>query len=178
MNRYLPGRIVLIALAIFLIPMIIIPLLYPHGFISELDGSIGVIDHASLWDELDPFSGTLYAIGDYLCHQQMNRSFIINGSEVALCIRDFSVLCGMLIGLILTDNKIKIFRHYNIRLLFISLILSSTTFFEWWIIKSYVIDSSVVRAIMGIFSGIGLAILLQHAIYYEFLFIDQNLHDD
>ena len=31
---------------------------------------------------------------------------------------------------------------------------------------------------MGIFSGIGLAILLQHAIYYEFLFIDQNLHDD
>ena len=75
-----PGRIALTVVSIILTLMIIIPYMYSSGYFVDLDGSSGVIDHAELWDEIDPISRAIYSISDYLCHQQMSRSFIINGS--------------------------------------------------------------------------------------------------
>ena len=170
-----PGRIALTVVSIILTLMIIISYMYSSGYFVDLDGSIGVIDHAELWDEIDPISRAIYSISDYLCHQQMSRSFIINGSEIALCIRDFSVLVGIEIGLILTDDGLKIIKTYNTKLLLISLALSLATLFECLVIKINFVDSSIMRTSFSIISGIGVAIIIQHFVRYEFKFLNNKL---
>lgn len=66
----------------------------PDGSIGGLDGRVGAIDHDSLWNGMDPFTGSIYRAGDYFCHQIEDRSLQLNGNQMAICARDLGILVG------------------------------------------------------------------------------------
>ena len=87
-----------LALALF----IIAPLLCDPGAVNGLDGTPVVPDYFDLWGTLNPLSGTVYAIGDILCHQSAEWSFELNGSQMPICVRDISALAGLVAGLLIS----------------------------------------------------------------------------
>ncbi|MBQ3735298.1 MAG: DUF2085 domain-containing protein [Candidatus Methanomethylophilaceae archaeon] len=84
-----------IALALF----ISAPLVCTYGAVDGLDGTPVIIDYPELWGSLDSLSGTVYAVGDILCHQESGRSFHLNGSQLPICVRDISALAGLFAGM-------------------------------------------------------------------------------
>ena len=145
------------ALLLFLI--IVSPFLVPYGSFTNLDGTAGIMDHWNMWTSTNPVSGAVYAIGDILCHQEMSRSFMLNGSQIAVCIRDLSVLIGVFAGLVIAaaaSGRIKRDR----RTLYVSAALIMTMVVEWTAEHLTGIDVPALRAITGILAGIGIALLL------------------
>jgi uncharacterized membrane protein len=168
MDRSSPGRAILLFLTAFLILMVVLPLLYTNGSFAELDGTAGSIGN---WDKLsfaDPLTRAIYSLGDLLCHQETARSFIINGSQMAFCQRDVSVLIGVMVGLMLTDKKLSLIPLGDRRLLPIGILMVLSTFVEWGI--EYVFDTDILaaRVATGILAGIGIAILFQYFVTKEY----------
>ena len=168
MERSTPGRAVLLFSAAFFMLMIILPLLYPYGSFANLDGKAGVIENWTGLAFADPLTRAVYFLGDLFCHQEMSRSFIINGSQMAFCQRDVSVLCGVIIGLIATDKAMS--RVYAGKRYF--LILSALMFLsllaEWCIENATGMDILAARVATGILAGVGIALLLQYAVTKEY----------
>ncbi len=82
--------------ALALLLLLLAVLLQPAGSVQGLDGDVGVLDNRALWDEMDPLSGTIYRLGDVLCHQKEDRSLLLNGNQLAFCARDTGILLGFL----------------------------------------------------------------------------------
>ena len=163
-----PGRAVLVFLSTILILMIVLPLLYSNGSFIGLDGSAGVIDN---WEKLsfaDPLTRGIYLLGDFFCHQETGRSFIINGSQMAFCQRDVSVLAGAIIGLILTDKKISLIPTGNKLLVFIGIIMIISTFAEWGIESVFKVDVLAARVATGLLAGAGIVLILQYIFTKEY----------
>ena len=96
-----PRRFLLIFFAvsaILAIASFIVPFLSPYGSFVNLDGTPGVIDHWDIWSSKDPFTMVMYLLGDIFCHQEMDRTVILNGSEMPMCIRDLGLLTGFMFG--------------------------------------------------------------------------------
>lgn len=161
MDRSTTGRVLLAVAAIFLILMILLPLAYPYGSFIGLDGRPGVIEN---WDKTafaDPVTRFMYAIGDLFCHQEQARTFLVNGSQMAFCQRDVSLLSGFVIGLLITDLLSKKV-HLGSKIIFIiGIILTITTVIEWLVENTFDVDLLAARTITGILSGTGLAALVQ-----------------
>lgn len=168
MNRTTPGRVFSVIATAMLLSMVLVPLIYPHGSFIGLDGGAGTIDSWSKTSFADPFSRMLYGLGDIFCHQEESRSFIINGSQMAFCQRDVSILAGFAVALPLIDilsEKIEV----NSKPFFASgVLLTSITLVEWAIEFSFGVDVPVARVITGILSGAGIAILLQYAVFRQY----------
>jgi len=146
--------------AVLLLILTITPFLEPYGSFTHLDGTPGIMDHWNLWTSSNPISGTVYALGDILCHQMQSRSFILNGSQMAVCARDFSVLAGVFIGLMITSAGLR----RNIgdrRLLYVSILLIITMVVDWTAEQITGADILSLRVITGILAGVGLAILAE-----------------
>jgi uncharacterized membrane protein len=86
---------------VWVLLLVVSPLSVPAGSLVNLDGIVGVDDHGSLFSSLPQPWQSVYAIGDRLCHQMEDRSFILGGNEMAFCARCTGVWIGMLIGLVL-----------------------------------------------------------------------------
>ena len=55
------------------------------------------------WSELNLFAATVYAFGDFNCHQKHERSWEINGNQMPVCTRDVGIFFGaFIIGIIWT----------------------------------------------------------------------------
>ncbi|MCL2317572.1 MAG: DUF2085 domain-containing protein [Methanomassiliicoccaceae archaeon] len=163
-----PGRAVLLFLGTILVLMIVLPLLYPYGSFTGLDGSAGVIDN---WGKLafaDPLTRGIYFLGDFFCHQETGRSFIINGSQMAFCQRDVSLLAGAVIGLILTDKKIALIPAGNKYLAILGLFMIASTFIEWGVESAFHVDVLAARIVTGAMAGAGVALILQYVFTKEF----------
>jgi len=163
-----PGRAVLLFLATFLILMIVLPLLYPYGSFTGLDGSAGVIDN---WEKLafaDPLTRGIYFLGDFFCHQETSRSFIINGSQMAFCQRDTCILAGAVIGLFLTDKKISLIPAANKLFAILGVFMIISTFAEWGVEFIFDVDIPAARMITGTMAGIGVALVLQYVFSKEY----------
>ncbi|MCL2032591.1 MAG: DUF2085 domain-containing protein [Methanomassiliicoccaceae archaeon] len=163
-----PGRAVLLFSASFLVLMILPTLLYPHGSFAGLDGRAGIIEN---WDQLafaDPLTRTVYTMGDLFCHQEWARSFIINGSQMAFCQRDVSVLTGVIIGLLAADERVG--RIYAGKSLcpIIGAVMISSTFIEWGIEYGLGADILAARIATGLLAGAGIALLLQHYVTRQY----------
>jgi len=168
MKRSTPGRAVLLFFGVFLVLMIILPLLYPYGSFVHLDGRAGVIDNWSKLSFADPLTRAVYLIGDFFCHQEMARTFIINGSQMAFCQRDTSVLIGVILGLIITDEAI--FRLYvgKIQYVIAGAAMMILLMVEWGIEYISGMDSLAARVATGILAGVGIALILQYAITKDY----------
>lgn len=107
-----------IVLAMFLAA----PMMCPYGSVTGLSGKPVSPDYFDLWSSLPPLPGFVYAIGDILCHQETARSFVINGNQLPICVRDFSALLGLTFGLaISTAERLRVRKpKYCVIFLFVS----------------------------------------------------------
>jgi uncharacterized membrane protein len=168
MERHTVGRAILLFSAAFLMLMIILPLLYPYGSFAGLDGSAGTIDNFDKLSSADLLTRAVYLIGDLFCHQEMSRSFIVNGSEMAFCQRDTSILAGVAVGLILTDTAVCRFYTGDKRFLIVGAIMIAATFIEWGIESVFSVDVLLARVGTAIITGAGIALLLQYGVTKEY----------
>ncbi|MCL2296584.1 MAG: DUF2085 domain-containing protein [Methanomassiliicoccaceae archaeon] len=168
MERYTPGRAVLLFFAAFLMLMIVMPLLYPHGSFTDLDGRAGVIDNWSKLAFADIPTRAVYSLGDLFCHQEMSRTFILNGSQMAFCQRDVSVLCGVIIGLSATDKAVFKVNAGKSMFLIAGAVMISSLLIEWCIEYASGMDILAGRVSTGILAGIGIALVLQYAVTKEY----------
>lgn len=168
MDRLTPGRAVLVISLSFLTLMILLPLAYPYGSFIGLDGSPGVIENWSKLSFADPVTRVVYGIGDLFCHQEQARSFIINGSEMAFCQRDVSILAGVAAGSIITDVFSKKIDMSDPRMFILGAILIASTIVEWGI--EFVTGNDVLagRVLTGSLAGIGIALVIQYAVSKQY----------
>ncbi len=130
------------------------PFMAPYGTFTDLGGAAGSIDHH--WGG-NGFPDAVYALGDLLCHQDGSRSFVLNGSQMPICIRDTGILLGLLAGFLVSipigarigDNRYAV----------IGVILGCFTVVEW-VSERFVGDMPEMRFVTGMVTGIGVAVFL------------------
>ncbi|MDY0224825.1 MAG: DUF2085 domain-containing protein [Candidatus Methanomethylophilaceae archaeon] len=166
MNSSMPGRILLAAMTVLFVLLFIIPLVSSYGKFTDLDGTAGIIDHS--WSWVNPISATVYWLGDLFCHQDFGRSFVVNGSQLAFCQRDISIFLGIIIGLVVTDLKIRHLDLSNFRVFIVGLILISIGFAEWSFENITSSDFFVGRVLTGVITGIGVALIFQYFIKRQY----------
>jgi len=168
MKQSTPGRALMLFFAAFLLLMVILPLLYPGGSFTGLDGRSGVIEN---WEKLrfaDPLTRAVYTMGDLFCHQEEWRSFMINGSQMAFCQRDVSILAGVVLGLFVTDRTADRFYAGDKLFLILGAVMLVSTGIEWLIEHSFEVDLLAARAATGVLTGIGIALILQYVIAKDY----------
>ena len=157
-------RTVLISLLIILGALFCIviadPMFYPPGTFVHLDGRPSIMDH-----DWSPYGigGWAYAAGDFLCHQEYSRSFILNGSQLPFCIRDIGLMIGFLVGLalcIFRDASLK-----DVKYLKLGAFMLLPTLIQWCIEHFMSIDLPVSRFLLAVISGIGASFIVGHALY-------------
>ena len=154
-SKYLKIILLAIASALFL-SALIVPFLSSSGSIIDLDGTMGYIDHSDIWNTLDPFSAAIYTVGDFICHQQMSRTIILNGNEMPICVRDFGFLVGLVAGVLL----MMVLKRYDKKKLVIISVAGLVLMFSDWIIqKVFSLNVPETRFITGIMAGIAATIL-------------------
>jgi len=75
-----------------------------HGEDSELGHNQEDIGLFS-WTELNPLAAFVYSFGDLNCHQKHERSWEINGNQLAVCARDVGLFMGLAIGALLWRKR-------------------------------------------------------------------------
>ena len=152
-------RLLLIGvLSAVLLSMLAVPLAMPHGIVDGLEGGHPVEpDFFDVWGTLDPIPATVYAVGDILCHQDSDRSFHLNGSQLPICVRDISALAGMIAGLALCipcGNSLKRFA-YPLLLVSFSLMIADLI-----IQGSFGLNVFATRILTGAFCGISVSVTI------------------
>lgn len=135
------------------------PLMAPYGTYVGLDGNPGFVDHD--WGSNLP-SDVLYMIGDVLCHQQQGRSFVLNGSEMPVCIRDIGLAIGLSAGL--AAGAILRGRSADRRIAAAGVAMACVTVVEW-VAEHWVGDMPEARFATAIVSGVGVALFLCWSLY-------------
>lgn len=148
------------AVSVFLtVSVFVVPFLSPYGSFVDLDGTPGIIDHWDIWHSEDPFTMVLYLIGDVVCHQQMSRTIILNGSQMPICIRDLGLLMGFMIGCLFTSVKFghpAIYRNARAYV-----VISFTLIFADWAIQhAFDLNIPFTRMVTGLLAGVGFAVIL------------------
>ncbi len=142
-----------------LILMVAAPFMAPSGTFTCLDGTSGWIDNG--WLGHGP-AGLAYLLGDLLCHQEMSRSLILNGSQMPICIRDTGLLAGVAVGLIACRIIGPVLESR--RFLVAGLCLAPATVIEF-VAERIAGDMPEARLVSGALTGIGCAILLCWWVY-------------
>lgn len=141
-----------IILMIFAVSIFVVPFLSGYGTLIHLDGTPGYLDHWDIWSSKDPWTCITYSIGDIFCHQKTDRSFILNGSQMPVCVRDVGIIIGLL----------AVFAYLYIRNILVPkrkgitafIILSFILMFVDWLIQ-FIFDLNVpfTRFVTGILAG-------------------------
>ena len=137
----------------------LVPFLSPNGSFVNLDGTPGIIDHWDIWSEKDPLTSVAYTIGDLVCHQQMSRTIILNGSEMPVCIRDLGLLMGFMFGSLITTVYFGHPMIYRYARPFV--VIAFLLIFTDWLIQ-YVFDLNIpfTRMATGLLAGAGFSLII------------------
>ena len=130
------------------------PYMAPPGTFLGLDGSPMVIDNG--WLGHGP-AGIAYLIGDLLCHQETARSFVLNGSQLPVCIRDTGILLGSLAGCAASCFFLDRLRGKKVLIAGVILLLVTAV---QWALQGTIGDNEAIRFASGIVSGIGASVIL------------------
>jgi uncharacterized membrane protein len=151
-----PG--ILIAAFLFTVLALIaaVPMAYPAGTFVSLDGTTGVMDHG--WSA----GQFIYALGDMFCHQQTERSFMVNGSQTAFCARDIGLIAGCASGLLLTYGHAGKRPFTERKTMYAGSILISVMAAEWAAGAVLGYDWDILRFAAGIIGGAGIAMVIQN----------------
>lgn len=88
--------------AVWLILVLISPYLVEPGKLPDLSGRIFFTDNAEKFEGINPVSWAVYTSGDFNCHQQMDRSYFLNGNQMPYCARDVGIFAGLAGGALLS----------------------------------------------------------------------------
>ena len=160
MKRSSPGNALAVLLLVVVLLLIIAPFTEPPGTFRDLDGTVGVMDHIDLWSSVNLLAGAAYAFGDMFCHQILSRSFILNGSQVAICVRDLATMAGMVAGLF-AMNLISEETKKERRFLFAAVLLLVPAVIDWTVQFATGFDSAVLRVITGTLLGVAFAMFIE-----------------
>lgn len=117
----------------YIILLFLTPMILTTGSIPELSGRANRIDYATedgwgswgnqnhgedaeighnqeelgffSWSELNPVAAFVYSFGDLNCHQKNERSWEVNGNQLAVCARDVGLFLGLAIGALLWSKR-------------------------------------------------------------------------
>jgi len=155
--RWKDVLLILVASASFM--LIVTPFINPYGTLTSLDGSVGAIDHYDLWTGSDVLTMVTYLLGDVFCPQIMSRSFILNGNQMAFCMRDVSILFGILIGLISSYTRIS--KGIDLRTSMMMTVCAFVILMMDWSIQHITgVDVAISRILTGAFFGFALSCIL------------------
>jgi uncharacterized membrane protein len=81
------------------------------------------------WVDLNPLAAFVYLVGDLNCHQKHERSWEINGNQLAVCARDVGLLLGVTLGALfwrqkglnrwtVRDSFLSVFRDQSIEFIY------------------------------------------------------------
>ncbi len=76
------------------------PFMIPPGTATNLSGSVGVSDNDAVFRNMSFPWATLYSLGDRLCHQKPERSWLLNQNEMPFCVRCTAIWIGLAVGLL------------------------------------------------------------------------------
>lgn len=96
------SKILIIFFVIFLawaLMQFLTPLFLPSNSISDLTGSVGVLDNENSINRMSFPANFIYSAGDRMCHQKSERSFYLNGNQMPFCSRCTAIWLGLAIGL-------------------------------------------------------------------------------
>ncbi len=146
---------ILIAFGVWLALVFIVPFTLPTGSVTDLSGSVGKIDNWPTIEKMNPLAAAVYLIGDSQCHQLVERSFFLNGNQMAFCTRDLGIFIGLVAGMALAfSGRLRIGFKLSL-LLLVPMALDGGA----QLISSYE-SSNAIRLATGIIAGIGVAYLL------------------
>ena len=129
-----------------------------YGAVDGLEGGHPVEpDFFDVWGDLNIVQGSIYAVGDILCHQDSSRSFHLNGSQMPVCVRDISALAGIVAGLLLCVVSGERLRRHACILLAISFPLM---FADVAIQNVLGLNVFATRILTGAFCGISVAAVI------------------
>ena len=160
MKRSFPRNTLAAFLFVAVLLLIISPFTEPSGTFKGLDGTVGVMNHWDLWSSVNPMAGAVYAFGDMFCHQMFSRSFVLNGSQTAVCMRDLATMTGMLIGSV-AMNFVSEKTVSERRFLIIAVVLLVPAVIDWSVQFATGYDSSASRVITGTLLGIAFAMFIE-----------------
>ncbi len=131
-------------------------MVYSPGTFVGLDGTAGVMDHR--WSA----GQFVYALGDMFCHQQAERSFMLNGSQTAFCARDVGLITGSASGLLLTSRYAGKPPFTERKTMYAGFALIFVMAAEWAAGALLSYDLDVLRFVAGIVGGLGISMAVQN----------------
>jgi uncharacterized membrane protein len=151
---------------IWILIQFIAPLLLPSSSLDNLSGHVGVSDNKNIIDELPSPLGTIYGAGDRICHQRIDRSFIINGNQMPFCSRCTAIFIGLTIGLgLMVFYKIELNEKF-LFLIMIGIIPIGIDgigqLFNFW--ESTNIFRLITGLLAGVICGISIALIIDEII--------------
>lgn len=136
------------------------PFLAPYGSFRGLDGTAGMIDGGS---EGHGAVSAVYAIGDVLCHQELERSFVLNGSQMPVCMRCTGIVLGAAVGF----ASVLLLRGRYSRNTWIPGIILVLLMLVEWAVETTGFDSPLLRTLSGFGAGTGVALVVYSILYRE-----------
>ncbi|HEX9909031.1 MAG TPA: DUF2085 domain-containing protein [Thermoplasmata archaeon] len=128
--------------------------------LSDLTGSVGVVDNKEQFAPLGPVPKAVYSIGDWECHQIADRSYFLNGNQMPFCARDLGLFAGIAAGFALT--AFVLFTP-NPLLLLLGLVpmgidggLQAVTDYE---------STNPLRLVTGLIAGIALSLIIAQFVF-------------
>ena len=108
----------------------------------------------------------MYTIGDWGCHQEQARTWMLNGNELPFCIRDLCIMIGFAIGFLYHSLKGPLVDDMR-RALLIGCVLILLTVIEWSAEHYLGLGDPAVRALVSLVSGFGAVMLLDAFLHWE-----------
>lgn len=141
--------------------VILAPFMAPYGTFRGLDGAAGYIDHG--WQG-HGVAGVMYLLCDMFCHQEEARCYMLNGSQLPVCIRDVGILAGLFVGFLACiplGSRVSDRRFSYAGVVLVLIMVAE------WAAESFIGDMPVPRLLSGICAGVGAAIFLCWLLYRD-----------
>ena len=91
--------VLFIIFLIWTILQFLTPIVIPENSIQDLSGLVIISDNEKSIENLGFPWNFIYSAGDRLCHQKIERSFLINGNQMPFCTRCTAIWLGLTLGI-------------------------------------------------------------------------------
>lgn len=135
--------------------VILTPFTMPPGSVGDLSGSVGTIDNDL--GHLNYLAQAVYLIGDLNCHTMAERSFELNGNQMAFCARDLGLFIGLVAGMAAVLFLNPRFRWIVVIVMAAPIVIDGTV----QLLLDYE-SNNVIRLITGTLGGSAVALFLGH----------------
>jgi len=169
-HRRLPAALCLSFAALTAL-VVAAPWLAEESSIRGLDGQAWSLDYPQRWEAMPLPSRLAYTLGDLVCHQKEERSYLLHGNQIPVCARDLGLLAGMVAGFALTvaaeprarlvDSAAGLLhvRTKKMLVVAVALLLAPLTVDGFLQLLTAYESTNVLRSATGLLFGLGVSLL-------------------